>query len=240
MGNYTIEARSARLDIAGTRIGCHDFYVLRDPEGNVIAELHGLAYDPVTEQYQKRGRARDFLVVHNFVHDSDYAKMLGVETENYTLVELDQQNSLVFSGNKEEAFTRWGLAVDAIPALNNLGIHYPSEFGTVFADYVRGAYNSNSVYNTLGQIMGVDVVKFSWAYEPGIDKVLSEGIVNQYCSIGTNIHAYLDDSDDNLNGTSTYSEYDYDTSSGSDSIAASRNVVIPVSIREGNNIHDDR
>jgi hypothetical protein len=37
-GNYTIEARSFSIGPFS-----HDFYVLRDPAGNVMAELHGFA-----------------------------------------------------------------------------------------------------------------------------------------------------------------------------------------------------
>lgn len=44
----------------------HNFLVLYDDHGNVVSELHGLAYDPVSQQYVPRGRSRHYLKTREY------------------------------------------------------------------------------------------------------------------------------------------------------------------------------
>ena len=161
---YSIEARS--LSIVGGAAG-HDFWVLRDENGQALAELHGLATDRQTGRYVPIGNdeQRYSLRVWHFAHDADYAREQGVATSQDTYIMNGQQNRTVLTADREEVMARWDAAVAAQQPLNALDLNYPNLGVRLFGETV----NSNSTYRTLGEIMGVQVRDFPGVLEPGVD-----------------------------------------------------------------------
>lgn len=70
----------------------HNFLVLYDDQGNVVAELHGLAKDPVTGEFRPRGRSSDNLHV--------------IERVGKTGLNLDGQSEQVLWQGPEDATSR--------------------------------------------------------------------------------------------------------------------------------------
>lgn len=161
---YSIEARS--LSIVGGTAG-HDFWVLRDENGQALAELHGLATDRQTGRYVPIGtdEQRYSLRVWHFAHDADYAREQGVATSQDTYIMNGQQHRTVLTADREEVMARWDAAVAAQQPLNALDLNYPNLGVRIFGETV----NSNSTYRTLGEIMGVQVRDFPGVIEPGVD-----------------------------------------------------------------------
>jgi hypothetical protein len=163
MPNYSIEARS--LDIAG--VASHDFLVLRDEQGNAVAELHGLATDRESGKVVPIGTDEDrySLRVWHYPHDDAYASSLDVPASRTTYIRDGQDSVTVLTADKTEVMERWQAAVDAAQQLNALDLDYPDYGFRVFGDTV----NSNSAYRTLSEIMGVPVQDFPGRMEPGLD-----------------------------------------------------------------------
>lgn len=164
MPNYTIEARSLNIldGVAG-----HDFWVLRDEQGNAVAELHGLATDRATGETLTVGTDEDkhSLRVWHYAHDPDYAASVGARVDTTTYISDGQPSRIVLTADSEEVLARWNAAVSAVPALNAEDLDYPSYGFKIFGSTV----NSNSTYRTLGEIMGVQVRDFGGRMEPGVD-----------------------------------------------------------------------
>ncbi len=161
---YSIEARSLSI-VGGT--ASHDFWVLRDENGQALAELHGLATDRRTGQAVPIGtdEQRHSLRVWHFVHDADYARQQGVGTTRHSYIQNGQQHLTVLTADRDEVMARWDAAVAAKEPLNALDLNYPNLGFRIFGETV----NSNSTYRTLGEIMGVPVRDFPGVAEPGID-----------------------------------------------------------------------
>lgn len=160
---YSIEARS--LSVAG--VGSHDFWVLRDPQGKALAELHGLATDRETQRAVPIGtdEKKHSLRVWHFAHDKEFAAEHGIRPTAESYIQDGQQHRTALTGSKEEILGRWNAAVAAQSQLNQLDLDYPNYGFKVFGETV----NSNSTYRTLGEIMGVPVRDFGGVLEPGID-----------------------------------------------------------------------
>jgi len=76
-----------------------------------------------------------------------------------------------------EAITkqRWQSAVNSIPSINALKLHYPNLWQHF---YKR---NSNTVFTTIGQIMGFAMPALLLpTYALGINLVISQDIIDQY------------------------------------------------------------
>ena len=159
MPKYAIEARSFPI----LRFCCHNFWVLKETEsGATIAELHGLAYDPVHDCTLPIG----YLPVHRlrmfvYAHDETYARETGARVYS-TRMYANSRAQVVHAGDDERR--RWDVAVRAIPVLNALDLGYPPYGFNLRTPTV----NSNSAYRTFGEIMGVTVHAFSRAYGPGL------------------------------------------------------------------------
>lgn len=152
---YTIEARA--YDILG--VAAHDFWVLRDEKGHVLAQLHGLATSP-DHVIKPIGTFGDKL---KFYHFGPRAMLLGLNpVRNLNYIKTSQQAKPVFSGNQEEVLARWDNAVKALPYLNSLDVAY-TPFGIVGAAPV----NSNTAYQLLGKLMGIPVHHFPHYWQPG-------------------------------------------------------------------------
>ena len=159
MAKYAIEARSFPI----LYLCCHNFWVLQDVEaGTTVAELHGLAFDPVSGQtlpigYSPEHRLRMFV----YAHDQAYAAETGARVYS-TRMYANSRAQLVYA--ESDARRRWDAAVRAVPVLNALDLGYPTWGFSVRAPTV----NSNSAYRTFGEIMGIPVHAFKRAYGPGL------------------------------------------------------------------------
>jgi len=147
-GIYKIEAQS--YGILGT--ASHDFWVLRDPNGAIVGELHGLATNPETGVILTIGFIGDELQFYDLLHKYG-------DTDN-------RDSSVMYQGTETDVRTRWNAAVKATNYLNSLHLPYTplgfiDPFGTVI--------NSNSAFHIFGDIMGVPINDFGWRIEPGFD-----------------------------------------------------------------------
>lgn len=158
MSIYAIEGRSFRF----LKIISHNFWVVGELDGKIIAELHGLAVDR-TGQVKAVGKSTDLLKVHHYVHNADYASRLGTKASYSSLVLSGQRREVALHGTFGEVMERWEAAVKARDYLNGLGLTYPGIHQQFFPDVI----NSNSIYTTLGSIMNVHVVGFPWCWQPG-------------------------------------------------------------------------
>lgn len=155
--NYAIEARS--YDLAG--IASHNFWVLRDGHGAVIAQLHGLATDRNKNSIKSIGFFKDRLGFYQF----------KTAANDLTFISNKQQSATVYQGDKNDVLTRWNNAVCQIESLNNRDVNY-SPFG-VFGLPIT---NSNSAYHLFAKLMDVPCHRFSGVMEPGISNTLATDI----------------------------------------------------------------
>ncbi|MDM5176768.1 hypothetical protein PO883_06105 [Massilia sp. DJPM01] len=170
MSEFIIQARSFEFAIPGLpgliSFIRHNFWVLMDSNGSIIAELNGLATDrksgfPVAIGTNEVSHS---LLVWQFVHTTNYAGTLeGGETKTtlQTMVRAGQPSEIVYKGEMADVFARWNKAVKAQIFLNVLDLNYP-KYGFKLD---RSEVNSNSTYRTLGEIMGIPVHVFSaWQF----------------------------------------------------------------------------
>src|SRR5918992_782597 len=105
MANYVIEARSFSIAL----LWCHNFWVLKNAvHGTAIAELHGLAYDPVRQMTlpigtSKAHRLRVFVYPHALV----YAARFGSPIHSTRMLH-NSSTKLVYDG--ADALSRWETA----------------------------------------------------------------------------------------------------------------------------------
>lgn len=167
-GYYTIEAQSYGILNGMLEVASHDFWVLRNPDGVIVQELHGLAthIDPETGQKEilTVGFIGDELGFYAYVHKYG-------DTHN-------RDSSVVFQGFEEDVLARWNAAVNSTNYLNSLHLPYTplgfiDPFGTVI--------NSNSAFHIFGEIMGVPITDFAGVIEPGLDTNL-QYILTNYAS----------------------------------------------------------
>ena len=154
---HTIEARSFRVAFAC----CHNFWVLKNANGHTLAELHGLAFDRVTQRILPIGTTKNHsLRVFVFPHDQSYAAMIGLPVGS-TRMYWKSRAQVVYEG--EDALARWNAALKAMPMLDALDLTYPPFGFNVLGPTV----NSNSAYRTFGEIMGVPIQTFGGVLGPG-------------------------------------------------------------------------
>lgn len=173
---YSIEARS--LSIVGGAAS-HNFWVLRDQNGNAVAELHGLATDRQSGQTLPIGTNahQHSLRGHQFIHDAEYARNFGARQTNATYISEGQASHTVITGDKTEILERWKAAAKyGVNAMNARDLDYPP-LGVAFPINVGdgrnirvgdNTVNSNSAYNTFGQLMGVTPYVFPGPLQPGV------------------------------------------------------------------------
>jgi len=140
---YTIESRV--LNVIG--VGAHDFYVLRDETGKVLAQLHGLATSPANV-IKDVGTIGDKLKFYQFVPGAIPTPLDPYAGRNY--IQAGQISQIVWKGTSDEVLARWDKAVVAIPYLNSLNVPY-----TPFAVFSFIPVNSNSAYQAFGELMDI-------------------------------------------------------------------------------------
>ena len=161
---YSIEARA--YDIVS--LVAHNFWVLRDEEGNVLGQLHGLA-TTIENRIKPMGTFGDKL---KFYHFGSRAVLLGLSPEkNLNYIKAGQKSKGSYSASPDEILGRWDNAVKVLPYLNSLEVPY-----TPFAVLGLAPVNSNTAYTLLGKLMGIPVHYFYGYWQPGwrhTDKILT-------------------------------------------------------------------
>ncbi|WP_296251036.1 hypothetical protein [Pseudomonas sp. UBA4194] len=163
-GNFSIEARSH--NIAG--LWSHNYWVLRDQGGRVVAELHGLATDRYTGKPVAVGTSeRHSLRAWHFISAQD-AHAIGLAYENTHkdsgLYRDGQLSKVVISAPATDVLPRWRAAVKTIAYINKMNLDYPPG-GFKILGRTR---NSNSMFTTFADLMGVGRHSFWGVFEPGI------------------------------------------------------------------------
>lgn len=157
---WSIQARAFRIPFTPFT---HNFWALAAPLGGVVDQLHGLAFDPKAGTTKAIGNASHWLLA---VHDP---------TITWSL-QPNQPTVVCASGEETRIRRRWQAALHALPAINDLHLHYPNFWQHFYK------MNSNSVFNTLGQIMGfAQPSKLLPTLAPGIKRIISQAIIDQYC-----------------------------------------------------------
>ncbi|MBB5941216.1 hypothetical protein [Xanthomonas sp. 3307] len=162
MPTYAIEARS--FCVVG--IASHNFWVLRDEQGNALAELHGLATDRATGHAIPIGtdEARHSLRAWHYPHTHEYAQSIGAQIDSTSFLRDDQPSRIVVTGDKDHILARWNAAVQAIAELNAMDLDYPRYGIKLFGKTI----NSNAAYRTFGELMDVPVPAFYGRLAPGL------------------------------------------------------------------------
>lgn len=151
---YSIEARSYDL----VSIASHNFWVLRNNEGQALAQLHGLATDRKTNDFKPIGFFSDKLGFYEF----------KTANNDPTFISKTQQYITAYQSDKEDVLKRWTQATCLIEFLNQRDLNY-SPFG-IFGYPIT---NSNSAYHLFAQLMDLECCRFFGVLEPGISNSLS-------------------------------------------------------------------
>ena len=155
---HVIEARSFRVALTC----CHNFWVLKNANGHTLAELHGLAFDRITQRILPIGTTKNHsLRVFVFPHDQSYASTIG-QPVGSTRMYWKSRARVVHEG--PDALARWNAALKVMPLLDGLDLTYPP-FGF---NVLTPTVNSNSAYRTFGEIMDVPIVEFGGVIKPGL------------------------------------------------------------------------
>jgi len=104
----SIALRQHTFDV-GPFTFAHNFLVLYDGEGNVVAELHGLATDPVTGAIRPIGRSSDYLRAFEFPGKRYWNE--------------GQSEKTLWEG-PDGAMERWQAAKDAYNQINSRNLTY--------------------------------------------------------------------------------------------------------------------
>lgn len=150
---FSIEARSYKL----IGIASHNFWVLRDQQGKVLSQLHGLATDRASNHFKPMGFFNDRLGFYEFITDNNDPNFISTQ----------QISVIVYQGNKKDVLLRWNKAACQTETLNKQDINY-SPFG-IFGHPIT---NSNSAYHLFADLMNIPCYRFLWVLEPGINNTL--------------------------------------------------------------------
>jgi hypothetical protein len=173
-GHYAIEARSHNI----LGLWSHNFWVLRHPSGEVMAELHGLATDRMTQRAVAIGTSERHSLRAWHYAVRTYSGEIGVDAnlvDQGPYYKDGQYSEVVIAGDFNQIMPRWRAAAKSIPFINELNIDYPP--GGV--KLVGRTKNSNSMFTSFGDIMGLPRVSFWQVFEPGItNPVVIDDIVD--------------------------------------------------------------
>lgn len=116
----------------------HNYLALRDQNGDIVSELHGLATDTVTSKWKYIG-----------TNPADLLQVWQFESSRYYLAEKKFPGIILIEGGKEELYAVWDKASDCKDAINRKRIPYPP-YGFSIRNETT---NSNSVAYTLATCM---------------------------------------------------------------------------------------
>lgn len=121
-----------------------------------------MAFDPKTKTTKSIGNSSHLLQV---IHDSTIVWSL----------QPNQPTAVCFIGHEAEIKAKWQAALNAIPEINKLHLSYPNLWQHFYKK------NSNTIFNTLGQIMGIpNPAELLPTCALGINLVISQDFINRY------------------------------------------------------------
>ena len=119
----------------------HNYLVLRDQNGSIVSELHGLATDIKSGEWKYIGsKSTDILRAWEF------------DTSRYYLAEKTFPGIILSEGTMGNMKSLWDLGTSCVPLINEKNIPYPP-YGISFKNETT---NSNSVAYTLARCMQLD------------------------------------------------------------------------------------
>ena len=137
-GNWSIQIMQHPLyfGLAG-----HNYLALRNQNGDIINELHGLATDGTTGQWKYVG-----------TKSSDILKVWEFNGPRYYLAEKKFPGKILTEGTLQDMKTLWNMARGCEKPINEKKLPYPMLGVKLNGD----TENSNSVAYTLSLCMGLD------------------------------------------------------------------------------------
>jgi len=158
-GQWSIEARAFQVPYTPFT---HNFWVLVNSNSNIVDQIHGLAVDP------KTGTAKAF--------GFSFHLLQVINNSNIVWALQSGQPTVVCAVDCERQIKqRWQAAVNSIPAINALKLQYPN----IWQHFYKK--NSNTVFNTIGQIMGFAAPALLLPTRaPGVHLIISQDIIEQY------------------------------------------------------------
>lgn len=133
-GYWSIQKREHRLMLGLTG---HTFIELRDANDKVIAQLHGLATDKVTNKWKEVGDSdEDYLKVWEFDQD---------KYKEYKGIDIGKTSVNIVTGKEDEMRAKWQEMVICGVEINKVEIKYPKYGFKIFSE----TENSNSVAHSL-------------------------------------------------------------------------------------------
>lgn len=164
------EAAAGRLRIGRSPV-THNFWVLKNDDGQVVSERHDLATDAKSGRMLVIGLIGSVNRYYTFTPDEKESRRLGVTgemTEGRTLMHRRQERHTVFAGSDEIVLGKWNAWGALIPVINDLNIPYPPLGLSTPARTV----NSNSGYATAAYLMGLEPYYFPSTWNPGAKNLL--------------------------------------------------------------------
>lgn len=136
-GNWSIQLMQHPLlfGFAG-----HNYLALRNADGAIVSELHGLATDTRTNTWKYVGS-----------RETDLLKVWEFESGKY-LASKTYPGIILMEGDEKDVVHSWALAMKCKGPINDRNISYPP-YGVSFK---TETINSNSVAYTLAQCMNLD------------------------------------------------------------------------------------
>ncbi|MEZ0208624.1 MAG: hypothetical protein ACAH17_00400 [Candidatus Paceibacterota bacterium] len=137
-GNWSIQFMQHPLvfGLAG-----HNYLALRDSNGVIVSELHGLATDPATGKWKYVG-----------TNPTDILQVWEFESGRYYLAEKEFPGIIISQGAQRSITELWNQALACKDPINQEKIGY-TPYGFSFKNET---INSNSVAYTLAKCMGFD------------------------------------------------------------------------------------
>jgi hypothetical protein len=137
-GNWSIQLMQQPLlfGLAG-----HNYLVLRDDNGTIKKEIHGLATDVGTHTWKYVG-----------IKQSDLLHVWEFNGPHFYLAEKNFPGIILHEGDMDDVMDVWGKGESCIEPINNLHLSYPPLGVTLKGD----TENSNSVAYTVTLCMGLD------------------------------------------------------------------------------------
>ncbi|KTD63726.1 hypothetical protein Lsan_1159 [Legionella santicrucis] len=171
MPEYCIQAAMFRIPFFLINRFVHDFWILREVGSKkVVAQLHGLATSRKTGKIVPIGYSRGHsLKAHCITYDANFANLHGLQLGSF---ELPIHAYHTVCTNKD-CIQHWLRIRTAVEVINNLDLDYPpGGFSIPWSSTI----NSNSIYHTFSQVMGIPMHIFKGFVQIGIQTSIYDQI----------------------------------------------------------------
>ncbi|KTD14129.1 hypothetical protein Lgra_0739 [Legionella gratiana] len=171
MPEYCIQAAMFQLPVLLFNRFVHNYWILRDVKSNaVVAQLHGLATSRKTGRIVPIGYSRDHsLKAHCITYDVNFATQHGLQLGSFAL----PIHACYTVYKNEDCIQHWLRIKAAVEVINNLDLDYPRGG---FKVPLSSTVNSNSIYHTFSQVMGIPMHSFEEFFQIGIQVSIYERI----------------------------------------------------------------